>query len=512
MKMWTHSLAVTLSCVAFVCATAASADAANECQVSYTYTAGSGPSAVPQVAQTQVSANATKTINQGAMRYVVNDRDWPVEVEVTTLPAGTKWVQLLEKGDRDPANGNYVGGIQLRRVKCLPGGKAGGSGATGAGAQNIEAIVAKVFAALVAQGERDLEQQEREMAFVKARIAAVRKTADAYVGCPSPAAQTHYDDLGRSRQQAVVIRDTAQAAELQAAQALASCRQLTGNSPACGAAHSTLPFTVQRTTAVAAIASIDGALTALRSLKCVSGCGQTAKITVPNASVKSGGTVSQPVAANVCTQWDLGGFGASPSAVLSGNTAQMANIEPPHCSRRENIPLCTRWNVSVLLPKLKELRLVPGDVQVPNVDLQIPMRTIQVVSGVEPARCATPIRVCKPAGMTQINQGQNALSVTAGVSCTEQLTLGCANPPFALQPVYSRVQVPDLQRATIRLVGGRFTPGQITVDLTRPEFQAACGGTDITLPLPPTVQLSFQTVDLPFMCTQPTLVNLVANR
>jgi hypothetical protein len=113
--------------------------------------------------------------------------------------------------------------------------------------------------------------------------------------------------------------------------------------------------------------------------------------------------------------------------------------------------------------------------------------------------------------MTQINQGQNALSVTAGVSCTEQLTLGCANPPFALQPVYSRVQVPDLQRATIRLVGGRFTPGQITVDLTRPEFQAACGGTDITLPLPPTVQLSLQTVDLPFMCTQPTLVNLVAN-
>jgi hypothetical protein len=512
MKMWTHSLAVTLSCVALVCASAASADAANECQVSYTYTAGSGPSAVPQVAQTQVSANVTKTINQGAMRYVVNDRDWPVEVEVTTFPAGTKWVQLLDKGDRDPANGNYVGGIELRRVKCLPGGKAGSSSGTGdAGTQSLAAIVDKAYALLKAQAERDMKLHQQMMVVVQEEVGRSKKTADQYIGCPSPAAQAQHDDLERVRGEAVRVRDTAQAAELQAAQALASCRQLTGNSPACGAAHSTLPFTVQRTSAVAAIASIDGALTAMRSLKCVSGCGQTAKITVPNASVKPGGTVSQPVAANVCTQWDLGGFGVSPSAVLSGNTAQMANIEPPHCSRRENIPLCTRWNVSVLLPKLKELRLVPGDVQVPNVDLQSPMRTIRVVSGVEPARCATPIRVCKPAGMTQINQGQNALSVTAGVSCTEQLTLGCANPPFALQPVYSRVQVPDLQRATIRLVGGRFTPGQITVDLTRPEFQAACGGTDITLPLPPTVQLSLQTVDLPFMCTQPTLVNLVAN-
>jgi hypothetical protein len=285
MRNWTHSLAVALSSVALVGASAASADAANECQVSYTYTAGAGPSAVPQVAQTQVSANATKTINQGAMRYVVNDRDWPAEVEVTTIGGGTKWVQLLEKGKRDPASGNYVGGIELRRVKCLPGGKAGGSSPGDAGTQSLAAIVDKAYALLKAQAERDMKLHQQMMQMMKAEVESAKKTADQYIGCPSPAAQAQYDDLERTRQQAVVVRDTAQAAELQAAQALASCRQVTGNSPACGAAHSTLPFTVQRTTAVAAIASIDGALTALRSLKCVSGCGQTAKIWIRPGAV-----------------------------------------------------------------------------------------------------------------------------------------------------------------------------------------------------------------------------------
>ncbi|HLG54344.1 MAG TPA: hypothetical protein VI485_03370 [Vicinamibacterales bacterium] len=508
-RRWGGALAPIAGAVLMV-AIAVPADAANECQVSYVYTSGSGPSAVPKVVQAQVSANAIKTVNQGAMRYVVNDKDWPVEVEVTTLPAGTKWVQLLEKGDRDPANGNYVGNIELEKVKCLPGGKAGsGGGAGGAAGQSLQSIVNQAFAAVKTTTVPYANQLN---AWTTDALATTKKVADMFTGCPSPAAQLEYDGLTKKRENAVQARNIALQAANQASLALGNCMKLTNNSPACSAAHTPLPFAAQYAAADAAIKAIDGATSALRNMKCVRGCGQSAKITVPNASVKPGGTVSQQIVANnVCTEWDRGGFGVSPSAVLSGNTAQMANIETPHCSRRENIPLCTRWNISVLLPKLKELRLVPADVQVANVDLQIPMRTIQVVNGVSPARCATPLRICKPAGMVQVNQGQNAFSVTAGASCTEQVTLGCANPAFGLEPSYARLQVPDLQRATIRLVGGRFTPSQITVDLTRPEFQAACGGTDITLPLPPTVQLSFQTVDLPFMCTQPTLVNLVAN-
>jgi hypothetical protein len=190
----------------------------------------------------------------------------------------------------------------------------------------------------------------------------------------------------------------------------------------------------------------------------------------------------------------------------------MVNIEPPHCAARENIPICTRWNISALLPRLRELRLVPPEVQVGNIDVQVPMRSLRVINGVSPAACSTPLRICRPNGTVQFNQGQNAFSVTAGVSCTEQVTLGCLEPAFGLQPTYTTVQVPDLSRATVRLVGGRFTPGQFSVDLSRPEFQASCTGTDITLPLPPTVQLSSQTVDLPFLCTQPTWVNLVSNQ
>ena len=133
-------------------AVAGSAEAADECQVSYTYTVGSGQSAVPQVEQTQVSANGIKTVNQEAMRYVINDRDWPVDVEVTVIGGGTKWVSLSKKGARDPAIANYAGSIELKRVKCLPGGTAG----TGSiGAQSVQALVDQAFAA--SQGRRHPE-------------------------------------------------------------------------------------------------------------------------------------------------------------------------------------------------------------------------------------------------------------------------------------------------------------------------------------------------------------------
>jgi hypothetical protein len=491
---------------------AGGAEAADECQISFVYMQGSGQSAVPMVAQEKASANAIETINRSAVRYVINDRDWPVDVEIAIVGGPIKWVALTKKGARDPQSGNYVGSVDLKRMKCLPGGTAGSGGGGSGGAKPLsppQAIVDKLFAPFKAIVVPHANQFGP---WLTEAIEVAKREAAYYGGCPSPAAQSQYDRLKTRRQQTVEAREMAQSAMEQAARALQDCRNSTGNSPLCGASYTTLPFAGQYAAAESLVKALDASITAMRSLRCVSGCGQTARISVPTASIKPGGTVSQQLVINdVCTQWDRGGFGVNPTAILSGNTAQMANIEPPHCAARENIPVCTRWNISLLLPRLRDLRLVPPEVQIGNIDLQVPMRSLRIVNGVSPTACSTPLRICRPNGILEVNQGQNAFTVTAGGSCTDFITVGCQEPPFGLQPTYATVQVPDLARATVRLVGGRFTPPQFSIDLSRPEFQAACGGSDITLPLPPTIQLSSQTVDLPFLCTRPTWVNLVSN-
>jgi hypothetical protein len=293
--------ALLLAVVASSAASASPAEAANECQVSYVYTAGSGASAVPQVVQAEVSANQIKAINQGAMRYVINDRDWPVEVEVTTVPSGTKWVQLLTKGARDPQIGDYIGSIQLKQVKCLPGGTGGpGSGSTGGPASSgaaaatgvvgavssvagtgaatagtaARAVVAAAGAAvsgatIAAAGTGTAvtgatagaagAAASSTQAIVSQTFAAVRaivlpfadqlaawaadarnvarKTAADFAECPSPAAQAKYNDLTIQRQNAIQTRDVANAAMAQTTHALSTCLAATGNHPACMAEY-----------------------------------------------------------------------------------------------------------------------------------------------------------------------------------------------------------------------------------------------------------------------------------
>lgn len=272
-------------------------EAANECRVSYTFMSGSGPSAVPGVDHEEVSANSIENINQSQMGYVVNDRDWPVEVEVTMVGGGTKWVLLGKKDDRDPAHINYVGNITLKKVKCLPGGTAstGSPAPAGTGAEPTTQMMLMMQMMQMTQEEMKNDQPKRVEAqkqlihqiFAAVRAIAVphaealatwaaqanvlvKKTAADFAGCPSTAAQAQYDDLKQKRTMAVAARDGAQAASMQAQQALASCLSQTANSPSCSAAHAALTFSATHSSAVTAIAAIDSALAALRGLRCVS--------------------------------------------------------------------------------------------------------------------------------------------------------------------------------------------------------------------------------------------------
>jgi len=263
-----------VSCAALLCASAPPAEAANECQVSYVYLSGSGQSAVPQVVQTQVSANAIKTVNQGAMRYVVNDRDWPVDVEVTMVGGGTKWVHLIEKGDRDPANGNYIGNIELRKVKCLPGGTSGGGTASqgGVAAQSAGAIALAFFEAVMTSAQKDKQRIETLEAH-KAELRNLKQRgADTYAGCPSAEAQAKYDGLKKYRLSVLAARSDFNATISEAKQALTACQQkLPASIPACVGAHAyaTADFTGLQAQTTTILVAVDEAIAVMRSLKCV---------------------------------------------------------------------------------------------------------------------------------------------------------------------------------------------------------------------------------------------------
>jgi hypothetical protein len=100
--------------------------------------------------------------------------------------------------------------------------------------------------------------------------AVAKKTPADFAGCPSQTALVTYDDLKAKRAMAVSARDAAQAASMQAQQALTSCLSQTGNSPSCSSAHAALTFSATHSSAVTAIAALDTALSVLRGLQCTS--------------------------------------------------------------------------------------------------------------------------------------------------------------------------------------------------------------------------------------------------
>ena len=118
-----------------------------------------------------------------------------------------------------------------------------------------------------------------------------------FTSCPSPAAQTLYNDLETKRNQLQQTIAAATQADIQARGALATCLATVPSipidfRPQCRLAYNNLPFASTIVSARAALAAVNTALTALRNLKCISGCNKTGKLVYPTVRFQAGGKIN----------------------------------------------------------------------------------------------------------------------------------------------------------------------------------------------------------------------------
>jgi hypothetical protein len=353
-------------------------------------------------------------------------------------------------------------------------------------------------------------------------LAAAQKTAEDFTGCPSPAAQNLYNSLLDHRSKLNTVIAQATAAEVQAIAARANCFNLVGSNDVfragCVAAYNSLPFAGIKSSAQAALAAVNAAITVLKALKCVSGCNQSARLVFPTVSVQAGSSQPGP-SITVCTQWTPGQFSynadTGPGELTASVTAKL-----PKCAATKtyNLVACD-WDIELLLPALKRLELVPPSVQIRDITINVPTQNVQVISGFN-NNCNQPLEVCTQVnasanisfglGTDPITSLKNAMQ-SISQQCTQKTTVGCLNPPFGITPTTSTLQIPDPTRASISW-SGRITPGRVTVDLTRGEFRASCKAKRLEIPGLPKITIGKQVINFPFLCLQPQLKNLVANQ
>ncbi len=384
---------------------------------------------------------------------------------------------------------------------------------------NIQQLINQAFRAL---NQTVIQYANQVNTWKTDALAAAQKTAKDFTGCPSTAAQNLYNDLIDKRTKLTGVIAQAAAAETQAVTARANCFTLVGNDPVlvqgCVAAYSSLPFTGIKTSATSALGAVNTALGVLSSLKCVSGCNQTAKLVFPTLGVQPGDPQPGP-AITVCTQWTPGQFSYN---IDPGNGDLSASVyaKLPKCAATRTLSAVgCRWDINILLPVLKRLNLVPPSVEVTDVTLDVPTQSVRVLTGFTNS-CSQPLEVCTQVNASaSISFGLGTDPITSlkdamqsvSQQCSQKTTVGCTNPPFGIAPQFSNVQIPNPLRATISW-NTRINPGRITVDLTRGEFRAACHPTPLSIPGPPKITTGKQTINFPFLCLQPQLRNLVANQ
>ncbi len=359
-------------------------------------------------------------------------------------------------------------------------------------------------------------------------IEAGKKTASDFTSCPSPAAQTLYNNLKSRRSSLNQIIAEATIADQQALAARANCRNSVPNNipnldsaafkAACDVAYNNLPFVGIKASAQAALANVNAAIETLKALKCVSGCNKTASLVFPTVSVTQGA----PKGANVtvCDQWAQGQFSFNAD---SGNGELSASVEAklPKCKSTKSYPLAAcEWNLQTILSNLKLLKMVPPEVTLPKATLNIPKQNVQILSGLNQGTCNQPFKVCKQIsgsanitltlGADPVASLQNALQ-SVSASCTQQVTVGCLNPPFGLTPAYTTIQIPDVTKAKLTWTGEPGVKGgSITFDLSK--FESGCTPKPLMFPGMPKVNVGKQTVNFPFLCLQPQYSNVVANQ
>ncbi len=101
------------------------AQAANECQVYYTYKTNTGSTGSQTL---NLDEGDVQSIGTGNVQVIQNKKNYPVQVEITALgpiPNQKKWVTLNNSGDKDPPFSVYPAPVTLYRIEC--GGSAFGS-------------------------------------------------------------------------------------------------------------------------------------------------------------------------------------------------------------------------------------------------------------------------------------------------------------------------------------------------------------------------------------------------
>ncbi|HEY3351516.1 MAG TPA: hypothetical protein VGM13_17195 [Thermoanaerobaculia bacterium] len=391
-------------------------------------------------------------------------------------------------------------------------------------------------------GANQLDQWSRDAA------AAAQKTVADFASCPSPDAQRLYDDLKAKRNEAQTTRNNAAQAVADADAALTNCLRTWPDGPGgvpaspCRATYTGLPFKGIRDAAQAAVDSLNAAMNALKALKCITGCNRTAGAEYPSCALAgspAGGPVHVSVGGaaasaarpamigssalasgngfDVCVEWDPGSFKAvwnpGPDGVQAG-----ADIRFPKCKRTVHVPgtICTSWDITLILPKLKELKLVPIEVQPGDLKIELSNQTISYVTVEQAPSCSQEALLC-----TRISTGYFApnalqpldLARAMGSLCSDRTFVGCLQPPFGLVVVNKTASVPDPSQGTVSWKGPKIKVGSVKVDFTRPEFSIACrqqGAGPITGGAP-SVNCSTKHVDLPFICLEPRWGGVVGN-
>lgn len=372
--------------------------------------------------------------------------------------------------------------------------------------------------------------------------AAARKTVNDFTDCPSPAAQNLYNDLKNKLNQAREVKRQAEEADRQAAAARDKCkRDFPMFTAQCDAAYNGLSFKATAGAAAGTIGSLEAALNALKALKCPAGCNRTAKVVYPYLQMGQGNIASTTAGfiSNVtgignigskavntaerlvesisyCSLWEPGQLQANWDA---GNGEMSAGVRAklPKCKEEKRLSCCSEWDLAVVLPKLQKLNLIPPDVKITDIKISIPNKNVTVISGVRTASCSQTIRVPKRLQQTgefiTITPGSSPLNISlAGYSVAEWADIGCASPAFGLEPISSTASVPDITRVKFEWRGINVQTGSVEVDMTRADFRGTCKkGCSDNFEVPePTVKTG--SVDLPWACLEPRLVNVVANQ
>lgn len=475
------------------------APAANECQVEYAY-----------ATSMTTSSNKIKDINEGQsidissaegtkVLYVKNRKSRTIRVYRT---GAGQYVDLASNA-RDPAVGNYIGGVTLQKVQCL-------TASAGSSQPNIQQLVANAFQAVTQATVAHINQIANWSNTVQGWA---QKKASDWGSCPSQGAQDAYNQAKSYRDMIDASLVQAQKIKADAEVAKTQCLMATNNDALCGTTYNTLIVHTWISNLTAARSSINAGMATMAALQCPAGCAQTAQLSVPTASIKAGGShnLSLPGKLNlpVCTALDLGSLAFNPSAVASGNLPQMVQAKAPSCTATTNLQVCTDWDLEALLAELKRVNIVPPTVG--QITLDIPSKNITVVTGAELASCKSALEVCEPSGNVSVSLNEGKGLFGGSASCAKKIPVGCMAPPFGLQPSTTQLSVPDLTNATVRWSKQNF--GSVKVDLTAPQFASMCRGRSrsFTIPRPPVISMGSTTVPLPFICTKPNMVKVVAN-